>query len=46
VSSPGRRRFYALLIAIVLITGGEELWSRYIPNYMQALGAGVLAVAA
>jgi len=46
VRSPDRRRFYALLVAIVLITGGEELWSRYIPNYMQALGAGVLAVAA
>ena len=43
---PDRRRFYALLVAIVLITGGEELWSRYIPNYMQALGATVLAVAA
>lgn len=40
------RRFYVLLIAIVLITGGEELWSRFIPTYLQALGASVLAVAA
>ena len=46
MTSPDRRRFQVLLVAIVLITGGEELWSRYIPNYLQALGGGVLAVAA
>jgi MFS family permease len=46
VIAPDRRRFYILLAAITLITGGEELWARYIPNYLQALGASVLAVAA
>jgi MFS family permease len=46
VTAPDRRRLYILLAAITLITGGEELWARYIPNYLQALGAGVLAVAA
>lgn len=41
-----RGRFVALLAAIVLITAGEEMWSRFIPNYLQALGGSVLAVAA
>jgi MFS family permease len=33
-----------LLAAIFLIASGEELWSRYVPNYLVALGGGVLAV--
>ena len=44
--APDRRRLYILLAAITLITAGEELWARYIPNYLEALGASVLAVAA
>jgi MFS family permease len=39
-------RLVALLIAIVLITGGEELWSRFVPAYVTALGGSVLAVSA
>jgi phospholipase C/MFS family permease len=35
-----------LLAAIFLIASAEELWSRFIPNYLRALGGSVLAVAA
>ncbi len=35
-----------LLAAIFLIACAEELWSRFIPNYLRALGGSVLAVAA
>ncbi len=35
-----------LLLATFFIFCGEELWSRYVPNYMLALGGSVLAVSA
>ena len=35
-----------LLAAIFLIACAEELWARFIPNYLRALGGSVLAVAA
>jgi len=38
--------FVVLLAAIFLIACGEELWSRFVPNYLRALGASVIAVAA
>lgn len=37
--------FVVLLAAIFLIACGEELWSRFVPNYLRALGASVIAVA-
>lgn len=40
------RNIAVLLIAIFLIVCGEELWSRFVPNYLEALGASVLAVSA
>ena len=35
-----------LLAAIFLIACAEELWGRFIPNYIRALGGSVLAVGA
>src|SRR5436305_13732424 len=35
-----------LLAAIFLIACAEELWGRFIPNYIRALGGSVIAVAA
>ena len=35
-----------LLVATFFIVSGEELWSRYVPNYILALGGSVLAVSA
>src|SRR5438445_340081 len=36
-----------VLLAILLLLGmGEELWSRFIPKYLQLLGAGAWVVAA
>lgn len=35
-----------LLAAIFLIACAEELWGRFIPNYLRALGGSVFAVAA
>jgi MFS family permease len=47
VSASGQRRnLIVLLAAIFLIACGEELWFRYVPNYLEALGASVLAVSA
>lgn len=34
-----------LLAAIFLIACAEELWSRFVPNYLRALGGSVLAIA-
>jgi len=39
-----RRDLVLLLVAIVLITTGEELWTRFLAKYMQTLGAGVLII--
>src|SRR5215212_8177881 len=33
-----------LLIAIFVIGAGEELWLRFLPKYLQALGAGVFVI--
>jgi MFS family permease len=33
-----------LLIAIFVIGAGEELWMRFVPKYLQALGAGVFVI--
>lgn len=41
-----RRNAAVLLVAIFLIAGGEQLWSAFVPKYMQALGASVIAVSA
>lgn len=38
--------FLVLLAAIFLIACAEELWARFIPNYLRALGGSVIAVAA
>ncbi|MGH2452392.1 MAG: MFS transporter [bacterium] len=35
-----------LLVAILLLTFGEELWSRFVPKYLEFLGAGAWGVAA
>ena len=39
-----RRNLVILLIAIFAIGAGEELWMRFIPKYLQALGARLLYV--
>ena len=39
-----RRDLVLLLAAIVLITTGEELWTRFLPKYLQTLGAGALII--
>lgn len=41
-----RRNLVILLIAIFAIGAGEELWIRFIPKYLQALGATVLVIGA
>jgi len=43
---PRRANLYVLLVATFLIFSGEELWSRFVPKYMVALGGSVLAVSA
>jgi MFS family permease len=35
-----------LLVAILLLTFGEELWARFVPKYLEVLGAGAWGVAA
>src|SRR5947209_1344941 len=51
--SPGRRvadlyglqrNLVILLIAIFVIGAGEELWMRFVPKYLQALGASVFVI--
>src|SRR5437870_9322669 len=39
-----RRNLVVLLVAIFVIGAGEELWIRFIPKYLQALGAGVFVI--
>ena len=39
-----RRNLVILLIAIFAIGTGEELWMRFIPKYLQALGATVFII--
>lgn len=38
------RNIVLLLAAIVLIAAGEETWMRFVPKYLEALGAPVLAI--
>ena len=39
-----RRNLVVLLIAILCIGTGEELWMRFVPKYLQSLGAGVFVI--
>src|SRR6201981_4231649 len=39
-----KRNLVILLIAIFLIGTGEELWMRFLPKYLQALGATVFVI--
>src|SRR6202049_3596566 len=39
-----RRNLVVLLIAIFVIGAGEELWMRFVPKYLQVLGATVLMI--
>jgi MFS family permease len=39
-----QRDLVLLLATIVLITLGEELWTRFLPKYLQTLGASVLII--
>jgi MFS family permease len=46
-SSLGLERNIAAMLAMFLVLGmGEELWSRFIPKYLEMLGAGAWGVAA
>ena len=39
-----KRNLVLLLIAIFVIGAGEELWMRFVPKYLQALGATVFVI--
>lgn len=39
-----QRNLVLLLVAILLIGSGEEMWMRFVPKYLQALGAGVFVI--
>src|SRR5438132_9933786 len=39
-----KRNLVVLLVAIFVIGTGEELWMRFVPKYLQALGAGVFVI--
>jgi MFS family permease len=39
-----KRNLVVLLVAIFIIGAGEELWIRFVPKYLQALGATVLVI--
>src|SRR5437667_39118 len=39
-----KRNLVILLIAIFVIGAGEELWMRFVPTYLQALGASVFVI--
>jgi MFS family permease len=41
-----RRNLMVLSLAIFCVGLGEELWARFLPKYLEALGASVLAVGA
>ncbi len=41
----GLKRNLAILLLVILVIGaGEELWMRFVPKYLQALGAGVFVI--
>ena len=39
-----KRNLVVLLIAIFVIGAGEELWMRFVPKYLQAVGASVFVI--
>jgi MFS family permease len=39
-----KRNLVILLIAIFMIGAGEELWMRFVPKYLQAVGASVFVI--
>jgi hypothetical protein len=39
-----KRNLVILLIAIFVIGAGEELWIRFVPKYLRALGATVFVI--
>ena len=39
-----KRNLAVLLLAILMIGAGEELWMRFVPKYLQALGASVFVI--
>jgi len=39
-----RRNLVLLLIAIVAIGAGEETWMRFVPKYLESLGAAALVI--
>jgi MFS family permease len=39
-----KRNLVVLLLAIFVIGAGEELWMRFVPKFLQALGAGVFVI--
>ena len=39
-----KRNLVILLVAIFVIGAGEELWMRFIPKYLQAVGATVFII--
>jgi MFS family permease len=39
-----KRNLVILLIAVFVIGAGEELWMRFVPKYLQALGASVFVI--
>ena len=39
-----KRNLVIILIAIFVVGTGEELWMRFLPKYLQTLGAGVLVI--
>lgn len=39
-----KRNLVILLVATFVIGAGEELWMRFVPKYLQALGAGVFII--
>lgn len=41
-----RRNIVVLSMAIFCVGLGEELWARFLPKYLEALGASVLAIGA
>jgi MFS family permease len=47
LSAAERKRNLAVMLAIILLVGlGEELWVRFLPEYLAFLGGGVWVVAA
>src|SRR5712692_7736388 len=39
-----RRNIALLLLAIVVIGAGEELWMRFLPKYLESLGAAAFII--